>query len=75
MECLPLRIPLQHYQVKRDTEMRTREEIQEVKYHPEGYKQSWKSLSIEAELLLDIRDLLVRAEKREIIKELKEKKA
>jgi len=27
-------------------------------HHPEGYKQSWKPIPIEIELLLDIRDAL-----------------
>lgn len=27
-------------------------------HHPEGYKKSWKPISVEIELLLDIRDLL-----------------
>lgn len=48
--------------------MRTKEEIVEQleearfvkdEFHPEGYKQSWKPVPVEIELLLDIRELLL----------------
>ncbi len=49
------------------TSMRTRKEIEDEledaiwaknESHPEGYKQSWKPIPAQIEILLDIRDLL-----------------
>lgn len=48
--------------------MRTKQEIVEQleeatfakdEYHPQGYKQSWKLIPVDTELLLDIRELLI----------------